>query len=66
MMKFWTFFIEKHHFTILLGAVLVLGGIYALFAIPKESSPEIEIPIGIVMSIPIVMMDRMFGFQMAA
>lgn len=50
-MKFWTFFIEKHHFTILLGAVLVLGGIYALFAIPKESSPEVQIPVGVVTTI---------------
>ncbi len=48
MTRFWTFFIDKHHFTILLGVVLVLGGFAAVVAIPKESSPEIQIPIGVV------------------
>jgi multidrug efflux pump len=48
MTRFWTFFINKHHFTILIGAVLTLGGFYAAAVIPKESSPEIQIPMGIV------------------
>lgn len=48
MTRFWTFFIDKHHFTILLGIVLVLAGFAAVVAIPKESSPEIQIPIGVV------------------
>ncbi|HRH55932.1 MAG TPA: efflux RND transporter permease subunit, partial [Candidatus Paceibacterota bacterium] len=48
MTKFWSFFISKHHFTILLAIVLILGGLYAALAIPKESSPEIQIPMGIV------------------
>ena len=39
MAKFWTFFIDKHHFTILLGIVLIFGGFYAVAAIPKESAP---------------------------
>lgn len=51
MTKFWLFFIHKHHFTILMGAVLVLAGAYAAAAIPKESSPEIQIPIGIVTTV---------------
>lgn len=48
MMRFWTFFIEKHHFTVLLGAVLVLAGTYAVLTIPKESSPEVQIPVGVI------------------
>lgn len=51
MTRFWSFFIHKHHFTILIGVVLVLAGAYAALAIPKESSPEIQIPIGIVTTI---------------
>ncbi len=51
MTKFWTFFLDRHHFTILLSIVLVFGGFIAVLAIPKESSPEIQIPLGIVTTI---------------
>lgn len=51
MRAFWKFFIDKHHFTILLTIVLILAGIVALIAIPKESSPEVQIPVGIVSTV---------------
>lgn len=51
MTGFWTFFIKKHHFTALLAVVLILGGVYAALAIPKESSPEVQIPVGIITTI---------------
>ncbi len=51
MTRFWTFFLDRHHFTILLTAVLILGGTVAALAIPKESSPEVQIPVGIVTTI---------------
>ncbi len=51
MTKFWTFFLDKHHFTILLSVVLLLAGVYAVIIIPKESSPEVQIPVGIVTTI---------------
>ncbi|MES2931627.1 MAG: efflux RND transporter permease subunit [Patescibacteria group bacterium] len=51
MAKFWTFFIDKHHFTILLSIVLILGGFYAVMVIPKESAPEVQIPMGIVTTV---------------
>ncbi|MFZ1987662.1 MAG: efflux RND transporter permease subunit [Minisyncoccia bacterium] len=51
MTALWTFFINKDRFTILLGIVLSLAGIYAAFAIPKESSPEVQIPLGIITTI---------------
>ncbi|HEY0948233.1 MAG TPA: efflux RND transporter permease subunit [Candidatus Paceibacterota bacterium] len=51
MTKFWTFFLAKHHFTILLAVVLIFGGFYAVLAIPKESSPEVQIPMGVVTTV---------------
>lgn len=48
MTAFWRFFLDKHHFTILLGIVLVVGGFIAVKAIPKESAPEVQIPVGII------------------
>ncbi|HYD93277.1 MAG TPA: efflux RND transporter permease subunit [Candidatus Paceibacterota bacterium] len=51
MTRFWTFFLDRHHFTILLTIVLTIGGFIAMLAIPKESSPEIQIPVGIVTTI---------------
>ena len=51
MRSFWRFFIRNGSFTILLAIVLTAAGIYSLIAIPKESSPEVQIPIGIVTTI---------------
>ncbi len=51
MTRFWTFFINKHHFTILLAVVLIAAGVIAAITIPKESSPEIQIPLGIVTTV---------------
>lgn len=44
----WSFFLRKRQFSILLIFALIGLGIYSVNAIPKESSPEIIIPIGIV------------------
>lgn len=51
MLHLWKFFIDKHHFTALLCGVLILAGSYAILTIPKESSPEVQIPIGIVTTV---------------
>lgn len=48
MTRFWSFFIDRHHFTTFLMVVLFLAGVYAVSALPKESTPDIEIPLGIV------------------
>ena len=48
MTRFWTFFIDRHHFTVFLMIVLVLAGGYAVVSIPKEATPDIAIPLGIV------------------
>lgn len=48
MHSLWIFFLKKRAFTYLLMVVLVLTGLVSLIAIPKESSPEVIIPVGIV------------------
>ncbi|MCE9644251.1 efflux RND transporter permease subunit [Candidatus Parcubacteria bacterium] len=51
MLSLWKFFLEKRQFSILLIGALIIAGTFSLFAIPKESSPEVEIPIGIVTTV---------------
>ncbi len=51
MHKFWIFFLEKKAFTYLIISTLVLIGIYSIYLIPKESSPEVIIPIGVVSTV---------------
>lgn len=51
MASFWRFFLDKHHFTVLLIIVLTLAGVYSASSIPKESSPEVQIPMGIVTTV---------------
>ncbi len=48
MLSFWKFFIEKKQFTILLIICLVVWGLAAAILIPKESGPEVQIPVGVV------------------
>jgi multidrug efflux pump len=48
MHSLWFFFLQKREFSWLLIIVLIAVGLYALIAIPKESSPEVVVPVGIV------------------
>jgi multidrug efflux pump len=48
MHSLWIFFLKKRAFTYMLMGALTVGGVYALNAIPKESSPEVVVPLGIV------------------
>lgn len=48
MHSFWNFFLTKQEFTWLLTATLIASGVYAANVIPKESAPEVIVPIGIV------------------
>ena len=48
MVRFWEFFLDRKQFTIVLMVGLIAAGLYALTVIPKESAPEVEIPVGIV------------------
>jgi len=51
MLSVWKFFLEKRQFSLLLIGALVIAGTFSLFAIPKESAPSVEVPIGIVTTV---------------
>lgn len=51
MHSLWFFFLKKREFSWLFMSALIAIGIYSLAAIPKESSPEVIIPIGIVSTV---------------
>jgi multidrug efflux pump subunit AcrB len=51
MHALWNFFLDKRAFTILVMIALTIGGTFSLVSIPKESSPEVIIPVGIVSTI---------------
>lgn len=51
MFPLWNFFLTRRAFTILVIASLLAGGAFALYTLPKESTPEIVIPIGVVTTI---------------
>lgn len=48
MYSIWHFFLSRRNFTYLLLGALIITGIASVFAIPKESAPEVRIPVGIV------------------
>lgn len=48
MHSLWFFFLRKREFSVLLILSLIGIGMYSLFAISKESAPEVVVPIGIV------------------
>jgi hydrophobic/amphiphilic exporter-1 (mainly G- bacteria), HAE1 family len=51
MYSLWNFLLTRSAFTKLLIVALVVSGVYALIAMPKESTPEIKVPIGIVTTV---------------
>ena len=51
MHSFWLFFLRKREFSVLLMLALIGLGIYTVVLIPKESAPEVIIPIGIVTTV---------------
>ncbi len=50
MLWLWNFFLEKRQFSYVLLSALVLAGLGALIAIPKENAPSIVIPDGFVIT----------------
>ncbi len=50
MLWLWNFFLEKRQFSYVLLAALVVAGLGALLAIPKENAPSIVIPDGFVIT----------------
>lgn len=51
MNSFWSFFIHRRRFTLLLIVGSLVAGTIAVIATPKESAPEVEVPVGIVTTI---------------
>ena len=51
MLNIWNFFLKKSSFSLLLIVALVLFGVFSVIFIPKESAPEVQIPIAITTTI---------------
>ncbi len=51
MHSLWLFFLHKREFSILLMLALTGLGLYAVTIIPKESFPEVIVPVGIVTTV---------------
>ncbi|PIR37973.1 MAG: hypothetical protein COV34_02705 [Candidatus Zambryskibacteria bacterium CG10_big_fil_rev_8_21_14_0_10_42_12] len=51
MESFWGFFTKRERFSYMLMAVLIGAGFYAMIAIPKESAPEVQVPVAIVTTV---------------
>jgi multidrug efflux pump len=51
MHSLWLFFLKKRAFTYMIMTVLTLVGFYSLLVIPKESAPEVVVPVGIVTTV---------------
>jgi multidrug efflux pump len=47
----WNFFLAKRQFSWLLITALCAAGAYAVLAIPKESAPEVIVPIGMISTV---------------
>jgi multidrug efflux pump len=47
----WEFFIKNSKFSYLLIVALVGVGLFSVVTIPKESAPEVQVPVGIVTTI---------------
>ncbi len=48
MHELWIFFLKKRAFTYLVMFSVTVTGLFSLLTIPKESSPEVVVPIGLV------------------
>ncbi len=51
MHSLWYFFLKKREFSWLFIGTLIVIGTVSLFSIPKESAPEVIVPIGIVSTV---------------
>lgn len=51
MHKFWQFFVTKNRFSFLMMVALAGFGLLSVAIIPKESAPEVQIPVGVVTTV---------------
>lgn len=50
MLWLWNFFLDKRQFSYVLISALMIAGVYSLMQMPKENSPSIVVPYGIVVT----------------
>lgn len=48
MYKIWNFFLENRNFSYIIVVALVIFGLLSVINIPKESAPEVRVPVAIV------------------
>lgn len=48
---FWQFFIDNHRVTYLIIFAIVLGGVFTVLTLPRESSPEVDIPVAVITTV---------------
>lgn len=51
MKKFWNFFLDNKNFSYIIVVALVIFGFISLITIPKESAPEVQVPVAIVSTV---------------
>lgn len=51
MYKLWQFFVQHNRFSYLLMVALASFGFMSLVLIPKESAPEVQVPVGVVTTV---------------
>ncbi len=44
MLWLWNFFLDKRQFSYVLVITLIVAGLFSLYKIPKENTPEIDVP----------------------
>ena len=47
----WEFFIEHKKFTVILILALLVMGIFSALSLPRESNPDIDIPVGVITTV---------------
>ena len=50
MYYFWSFFTNKRNFSFLVLIALITAGLFSLITIQKESNPEVNVPVGFVVT----------------
>lgn len=51
MLHIWNFFLDRPRFTWLVVAAIVFGGLVSVLSMPKEATPEVKVPIGVVATV---------------
>lgn len=51
MQRFWNFFVHQSRFSFLLLFALIVAGLFSFVTLPKESTPEIDVPIVLVTTV---------------